>query len=117
MKTANIILNMDRIGASVVKKGVTPPELMFLVAMHHSNVGGDPVMKLEENEEEIEFSAIQEKRRLIGIYGAVRINKFYPGNIPQMPATFAEAREAGVQSGRPSESMLVGEHDEKGVIS
>jgi hypothetical protein len=45
---ANIILKLDKNGSSVQLKNVTPAEVMLLCAMHHTNAGGDPVVKLTE---------------------------------------------------------------------
>lgn len=46
MKTATVRLKQDKIGCEVVLKGVTPAELMFLIADNHIRAGGDPVMEL-----------------------------------------------------------------------
>lgn len=60
VKTAMIELKLDKIGITVVRRGVTPAELMFLVADHHSKAGGDPVVRLEIEKEMIE-AEVQEK--------------------------------------------------------
>lgn len=145
VKTATIELKLDKIGITVTRRGVTPAELMFLVADHHSKAGGDPVVSLviekkmeegqvqekdptgkgmvkdgkpvmklglvpTEEDNEIECTPGQERKRLQGMYGAKRIAKFYPGPMPTMPTTFEEAREAGISSESPTERLLtVGE--------
>jgi len=38
---------MNQIGSSVTLKGVTPPQLMYLVAEHQVNAGGNPVISWE----------------------------------------------------------------------
>lgn len=45
---ANIVLKLDKIGATVALKHVTPAEVMLLCAMHSGNAGGMPVVKFEE---------------------------------------------------------------------
>jgi uncharacterized protein YPO0396 len=45
---ANIVLKLDKIGATVALKNVTPAEVMLLCAMHNGNAGGDPIVKLQE---------------------------------------------------------------------
>lgn len=167
MKLANIVLKLDKIGTSVPKKYVSPAEVMFLVSDHHTNAGGDPIVKLDildddaevkplevatkeleelqasqdkldnvmnitdevrqKREEKIRrkmqvkldaitrlkaiqamrtFTPALERRRLISIYGQPRINKYYPGQIPQLPSDFAEARSVGVGTEAPSERLL-----------
>lgn len=163
---ANIVLKINQFGSTVALKHVTPAEVMFLVADHNGNAGGDPVVKLEELEERAEkeplkdakvklteletkrseldaieltpelrerrethlnqqiqqqqdringllaiigrrnLSPSEERVRLANKYGAVRIKKFYAGSIPNLPATFAEARSAGVEASAPSERLL-----------
>lgn len=44
---ANIILKLDKIGATVALKNVTPAEVMLLCAMHSGNAGGIPVVKFD----------------------------------------------------------------------
>jgi len=43
---------MDKNGSSIQRKNVTPAELMLLCAMHHTNAGGDPILKCEEIDED-----------------------------------------------------------------
>lgn len=162
-------IKQDKIGSSVPKQYVTPAELMFLVADHHANAGGDPVVKFQEipetfEQEQIEplqrdltklekqldaldkldlTDEIREKRersfrtridtlrdklqlwqhrasmrqltpqkeraRLAGFYGSKRIGAFYPGPIPNLPETFEEARQTGVNTSSPVEKFQ-GEH-------
>ncbi len=106
MKLANVVLKLDKIGTSVPLKKVTPSEVMFLVADHHPNAGGDPILKLEELDEEVDITPSQERRRLAEKYGARRVSKFYPGPIPTLPQTFEEARGAGISSSAPTERLL-----------
>lgn len=165
-KLANIVLKMDKIGSSVQKNYVTPAEVMWLVADHHANAGGDPIIKLVEIKEDDEvkqmapvqaeldslneeLSALddieltdeirerrersfhnridskeriikqlqsiinlrnlppaKERDRLVARYGSIRIKKFYPGAIPNLPTTFEEAREQGVSADATPARML-----------
>jgi len=45
---ANIVLKLDKIGATVALKHVTPAEVMLLCAMHSGNAGGMPIIKFEQ---------------------------------------------------------------------
>jgi hypothetical protein len=47
-KIANLVLKTDKIGSTVQRWNVTPAEVMFLVADHQQNAGGDPIVKLTE---------------------------------------------------------------------
>lgn len=62
-KLANIVLKLDKIGSSVQRKNVTPAEVMFLVADHHVNAGGDPIVKLVEIKEDTEEKALVPLRK------------------------------------------------------
>jgi ribonucleotide monophosphatase NagD (HAD superfamily) len=158
---------MDKIGSSVPVKNVTPGQVMFMVADHHANAGGDPIVKIDELPDDAEeaplkaaqdrleaieknmekldlvtnitdevrdqrksklrrkqqvemdeinrLQAIQalrtlspagERRRLINIFGHTRIAKFFPGQIPQLPQDFQEARQLGTQVEAPYERLL-----------
>lgn len=166
MKLADVLLKIDRIGSTVPLQRVTPAEVMFLVADHHANAGGDPIVKLvevEEGTDEKHIEALQqqlesldkqrdeldlleitpeihqrrlktieaqiktkqdgldfyrrrvalrtirpadERVRLASKYGARRIKAFFPGNIPNLPETFEEARRQGVGADTLSERLL-----------
>ena len=106
MKLATIVIKLEKSGSNVRLERVTPAETMFLVADHHTNAGGDPIVSLEELEDESKLNASSEKLRLALKYGTKRINKFFPGRIPNLPSSFAEAREAGVSIEAPQERLL-----------
>ncbi len=77
---------------------------------------GKPLMKdgLVDTDEdnEITISSSQERARLQGIYGAKRINKFFPGTIPSLVETFEEARQVGIATQAPTERLVtVGEEE------
>ena len=44
---ANIVLKLDKIGATVALKHVTPAEVMLLCAMHSGNAGEMPIVKFD----------------------------------------------------------------------
>jgi len=46
-KLAHIELKMDKIGSSIPVLYVSPAQVMFLVADHHSRAGGNPVVKFK----------------------------------------------------------------------
>jgi hypothetical protein len=60
MKTATIKLRTQQIGCTVTLHGVTPAELLLLVADNHKICGGDPVVSLEI-EKKRERREVQEK--------------------------------------------------------
>lgn len=105
MKTATVHLKVDKIGNSVWVQGVTPAELMFLVADNHVNAGGDPVLSLKETEE-VEITPMDERVRLSNKYGGKRVGKFYPGSIPTLPQDFDEARQGGLGTVAPTQRLL-----------
>jgi len=53
--TVQVKLKTDKLGNSIILKGVTPAELMFLVADNHQQAGGDPVVEL-----------VREKKKVVG---------------------------------------------------
>jgi len=69
MRIANVELTLAKEGHHVFLTGVTPAELLLLVAEHHANVGKDPVVSLvetnlgigKEEEIEVEFDAKDDK--------------------------------------------------------
>jgi len=80
---------------------------MFLVADHHVNAGGNPVIELIEiKDKEVPTSTAKEKKRLAMKYGVKRVNKFYPGQMPEMPLTFDEAIANGIEATVPAERLI-----------
>ncbi len=51
---ANMVLKLDKIGATVALKNVTPAEMRLLCAMHSGNAGGDPVVSFTVIDKEIQ---------------------------------------------------------------
>lgn len=51
--TATVTIKTDKIGNTIQRKGVTPAELMFLVADNHNGAGGDPVVKIEVEKKKV----------------------------------------------------------------
>jgi len=62
---ANIVLQLDKNGSNVQRKNVTPAEVMLLCAMHHVNVGKDPVVKLEVIEEDAFNAEIEKEEKAL----------------------------------------------------
>ena len=56
---ANIVLKQDKIGNSVVRKNVTPAEVMFLCALHFKNAGDNPVIKIDIADDDREEKQIE----------------------------------------------------------
>jgi len=56
---ANVQIKLDKIGSSVRREFVTPAELLVLCAIHNTNAGGDPVVRLEEIPETTERNAME----------------------------------------------------------
>ena len=105
MKLANIGLALTK-GHEVHLKGVTPAEVLFLVAEHHQNVGGDPIIHIEELKDEVKRTNEDELARLKQKYAARKLAVLFSGAIPNMPDTFAKARELGVKMVLPSQKLM-----------
>lgn len=95
MKQANIQLVMDNHQNTVLKKHVTPAEIIVLVGMFAKKAGGDGAIKRLVEVEDVKRTELEEKRRLQEIYGAKRVEAIFPGKMPRMPETFEEAQEVG----------------------
>ena len=104
MKVANIILGLSK-GHEVGLKGVTPAEVLLLVAEHHTNYGGDPVISLEEQKEEVKRTNDEEVARLRSKYALVKVNALFQGAIPNLPDSFAKAREIGIKMVLPTQKL------------
>lgn len=59
-KLANIHFKYNQWGSSLHKQFITPAELMLLIAMHSSNVGGNPIITLEVLPDDAEEKPIKE---------------------------------------------------------
>jgi (2Fe-2S) ferredoxin len=96
MKTADVIINLEKHGHNVWLKGVTPAELQLLVAEHHANAGGKVVEEgsLVETED-VERTPAEEVERLRGKYAGNKVVALYPGASPNMPESFDEAIKVG----------------------
>jgi hypothetical protein len=96
MPLANLRLKLNKY-LDVVLSEVTPAELLLLVAMHHGHAGGNPVVQDSLKEiGSVERTNQEELARLRGKYAASRVAKIYVGAKPELPKTFKEAQELGV---------------------
>jgi hypothetical protein len=91
MPLANLRLKLNKY-LDVVLSEVTPAELLLLVAMHHGHAGGNPLKEIGS----VERTNQEELARLRGKYAASRVAKIYVGAKPELPKTFKEAQELGV---------------------
>lgn len=123
MKTARVELSLAREGHHVFLNGVTPAELLLLIAEHHANAGGKPVVNLTVDTEdvvetgedgittviqvpvEIERSPIQEVNRLRGKYAGNKVTYLFPGASPTLPTTFEEVQQTGPTIKLPSAKL------------
>lgn len=121
MKLATVTLNIAKHGHHVVRENVTPAELMVLVAEHHANAGGDPVLEIKETGDttkvEVEEGGKKvtktvegrkpqdEVARLKTRYAANKINHLFQGAIPNLPKDYKEARELGVRMVLPAAKL------------
>lgn len=141
--TATVVLKTEKVGNTVRIKGVTPAELMFLIADNHINAGGDPIVSLTPEMKKVKgevperdgagqlildseekpvmvpgyvdtdepnvskLNARQERDRLGRKYGIKRVQKLFPGPIPNLPMSFEEAKEVGLSLAAPGDRMIV----------
>lgn len=126
MKQADIELQLGQ-KWTVPLTGVTPAEVLYLVADHHRNAGDDPIVSLVEKGEAVTFTGETKKdektgkeiplshprttqeeiARLRMKYPAKNLSKvFGSGYSPQFPETFEEARKAGVGIVLPSNNLI-----------
>lgn len=96
MPTCSCWVKLNKEGSNVLKNNVTPAEMFFLVAEHHVHAGGDPIGEMS-NETTIVRTDRQEFDRLCALYHPDKIRALFPGPIPNLVKTFAEAREIGVK--------------------
>lgn len=114
MKQADILLRVDKFGSTVSLSGVTPAEVLYLVADNHRNAGTDPIVELIEKGEATEGSGkaarprspSEEIARLRMKYPDKALTKLFGGFNPRMPETFEEARQAGLGISIPSNPLI-----------
>lgn len=130
MKLATVVYNLTKEGHHIVRENVTPAEHLLIVAEHHANAGGKPVVSVKETGDTTKVEVEEEKddgkggkvkvkvtktvpartaadevTRLSGRYAANKINFLFPGADPKMPTTFDEAEKRGVQLRLPSSKL------------
>lgn len=118
MKLATVTYNLTKEGHHVVRENVTPAEHLLIVAEHHANSGGKPVVEVKETGtaevEEVDEKGAKKKRprspaeevaRLRQRYAGNKVSALFQGAIPNMPASFKEAEELGVKTVLPSSKL------------
>ncbi len=99
--TVHLALNRYQ---SVLKTGVTPPELALLVSIHR---GDQPDVVLDiQKTGSVETTPSEEKARLALIYHGSVVEAVFPGAIPNMPETFEEALAIGEESKVPVRNLV-----------
>ena len=122
MKQADILLQIDRLGSTIPLKGVTPAEVLYLVADHHTNAGKDPIIELVElKEEAMTTTSVNDKgqavrrprskseeiNRLRTKYPSRNLNRVFGSSFePNLPEDFDRARAAGVGVSLPSGNLI-----------
>ena len=121
MKQADIQLRVDKFGSTVPLTGVTPAEVLYLVADNHRNAGTDPIVELKEKGEAMTYTGEEDKTgkpvlrprspseeiaRLRMKYPEKTLSKLFGGFNPRMPETFEEARQAGLGISIPSNNLI-----------
>jgi hypothetical protein len=82
--TCEVLLSGD-LGNTVVKEGVTVPEIVLLFAIH--GIGSVTDVKLEGN---ATISNNKELERLTNIYGKEVVSKAFPGANPSLPKMLSD---------------------------
>ena len=106
MPLADIRLKLDKNGSDVAVKNVTPAQLLFLVAEHHANAGGSPILSIRPQGKTVMRDPRWERARLSAMYSAKKIDKLFPGSEPVLPKTFARAMGLGVNIELGSDKFL-----------
>jgi hypothetical protein len=104
MLTATITLMLSK-DMSVTKKNVTPAEAAYYIAEHQNNYGAFPIKEYSD-EAEVERKPSEEIRRLYGKFPAKKIKALYPAIMANVPETFDEAREIGMQTTLPTDKLV-----------
>ena len=118
MKLATVTYNLTKEGHYVVREDVTPAEHLLIVAEHHANSGGKPVVHVQETGtaevEDVDEKGVKKKRarsaaeevaRLRQRYAANKVSALFQGALPNMPQTFAEAEKLGLQTMLPTSKL------------
>src|SRR3990172_1697949 len=96
MKVANARLVLNKFGSDVALTDITPAEVLFLTAEHHTNAGKAPVTQLIEKDE-VERTVSEELDRLTQRYPMEKLSVLFHGAIPTLPSTFEEAVQVGIR--------------------
>ncbi len=104
MPLADVRIKLCKNGSDVPVRNVTPAELYFLVAEHHANAGGAPVVAIKPVGV-IKRDPIYERGRLMARYSSAKVMALFPGTEPTFPKTFRRAIELGSQAVLPRETF------------
>lgn len=104
MLTATITLHLSKF-QSVTKRNVTPAEAAYYIAEHQNNFGAYPISDIRD-EDEVERKPSEEIRRLYGKFPTKKIKALYPAIMSNVPETFDEAREIGMQTTLPTDKLV-----------
>lgn len=103
---ADVTLKIDKNGSDITLKGVTPGEVLFLVAEHQANAGGNPITKVKPTGKTVRVDPRVERARLSAKYSSKKIEKLFPGTEPVFPKTFGRALTLGVGITLSEEKLL-----------
>jgi hypothetical protein len=92
-------------GHTVPLSGVSPAEAMLLTALHRQNAGGAVVFDVK-NEQKVQRTARQEVDRLRNKYRREKVDACFPGALPNLPATFQEAIDTGMETSIPEQEFM-----------
>lgn len=106
MPLADVTIKIDKNGSDVDVRHVTPAELLFLCAEHHTNAGGSPVVRCTPQGKVSRRDPRIERARLANKYSKKKVMALFPGTEPVMPKTFTRAMQIGVESTTPKEDLL-----------
>ena len=108
MKLATVTYNLTKEGHYVVREDVTPAEHLLIVAEHHANSGGKPVVDVKETGtaevEDVDEKGVK-KKRARQRYAANKVSALFQGALPNMPQTFPEAEKLGLQTMLPTSKL------------
>lgn len=85
--------------------GVTPAEMLYLVASHNPRFGGNPIKDVKETGVSTATPS-EEVARLKGKYVGKKVTALFSGAIPQLPQTFDEAQKLGMELKIPTARLV-----------
>lgn len=95
LPTCSCRVKIAKNGSDVLLHGVTPPEMLVLVAEHHREVGGNPISEIKPGEPVIVLPE-QELGRLGQKYSSDKLRKLFNPANPTLIDSFERAQQVGV---------------------